>query len=87
MVNAVELYKIIQTAKIPIKTSAASQLKIAIVGGGYAGLSCGYYASKIANTVKIFGLEDAPGMQQSSCASTISVRRSILQLVSRLQTP
>lgn len=78
MIKAVELYKIIQTTKIPIKVSAAAQLKIAIIGSGYAGLSCGYFASKIARTVKIFGLEDAPGMQQSSCASTISVSTWLL---------
>ena len=68
-----DLHKLMQTARKSFATVSGGSLKIAIVGGGYAGLACAYYGCKIANTIKIFGLEDSPGVQKSSSASTISV--------------
>ena len=37
-------------------------------------MACAYYGCNYAQTVKVFGLEDSPGEQRSSSASTISVR-------------
>jgi ribulose 1,5-bisphosphate synthetase/thiazole synthase len=48
-----------------------SPFRVAIVGGGYAGLSCAFFASKFADTVQLFGLEPLPG--EGVCASTVSV--------------
>ena len=71
-----ELHRLVQIAKNSLPTVNRLPLKIAIVGSGYAGLACGYYGCKVADTVAIFGLEESPGVQKSSCASTISVRSS-----------
>lgn len=74
MTAATEVHRLIQVAKTSLPIGNRKSLKIAIVGSGYAGLACGYYGCKVADTIKIFGLEDSPGMQKSSSASTISVR-------------
>ena len=74
MVAVSELHRLVQIAKNSLPIVNRQPLKIAIVGSGYAGLACGYYGCKVADTVAIFGLEESPGVQKSSCASTISVR-------------
>lgn len=70
---ASDLYKIIQAVKKSVPSGTQSNLRIAIIGGGYSGLACGHFCSKVAATVNIFGLEDSPGEQKGTSASTISV--------------
>jgi hypothetical protein len=72
-VMASELYKIVQAVKKSVSSGTRSKLRIAIIGGGYSGLACGHFCSKVADTVNIFGLEDSPGEQKGTSASTISV--------------
>lgn len=72
-VMAADLYKIVQAVKRSVNSSTRTKLRIAIVGGGYSGLACGHFCSKVADTVNIFGLEDSPGDQKGTSASTISV--------------
>lgn len=61
IVTMSELFKIVQTVRRLNPDTSIGGLKIAIVGSGYAGLACGFYSSKVANTVTIFGLEESPG--------------------------
>lgn len=72
-VMASELYKVVQAIKKSVSSGTGSKLRIAIIGGGYSGLACGHFCSKVAGTVNIFGLEDSPGEQKGTSASTISV--------------
>jgi predicted NAD/FAD-binding protein len=72
-VMATELYKIVQALKKSVSSGTRSKLRVAIIGGGYSGLACGHFCSKVADTVNIFGLEDSPGQQKGTSASTISV--------------
>lgn len=71
-----ELFKIVQAIRRLNPDIGVSRLKIAIIGGGYAGLACAHYSSKVANMVTIFGLENSPGEQDGTSASTISVKSS-----------
>ena len=76
IVTMSQLFKIVQTIRRLNPDTSVGGLKIAIVGSGYAGLACGFYSSKVANSVTIFGLEDSPGEQKGTSASTISVKSS-----------
>lgn len=71
--RAAELFKLIEAVRKPAPLPSGGSLRIAIVGSGYAGLACAYFGCNVADTVKIFGLEDSPGVQRGSSASTISV--------------
>ncbi|OQX85036.1 MAG: hypothetical protein B6D63_03125 [Candidatus Latescibacteria bacterium 4484_7] len=44
-----------------VKTKASKKQKVAVVGGGPAGLSCAYYAAKLGYAVTIFEKEKALG--------------------------
>ena len=74
IVSMSELFKIVQASRRLNPDSGLRSLKIAIIGSGYAGLACGHYSSKVAATVTIFGLENSPGEQSGTCASTVSVK-------------
>ena len=74
MAEASEMHRLLQVAKSSLPILNQRPMRIAIVGSGYAGLACAYYGCKVADTLAIFGLEDSPGVQKSTCASTISVR-------------
>ena len=57
-------------------TDPSPPLKIAIIGGGYAGLACGYHAQKllmdVPHTLDFYGREDHPGQVCISSASAVS---------------
>jgi hypothetical protein len=68
----------ITTRRLTMSSSPTDPLplKIAIVGGGYAGLACGYHAQKllanVPHTLDFYGREDYPGQVCVSSASAVS---------------
>lgn len=76
IVTMSELFKIVQAIRRLNQDTGVGRLKIAIIGSGYAGLACAHYSSKVAHMVTIFGLENSPGEQDGTSASTISVKSS-----------
>ena len=57
-------------------TAPLLPLKIAIIGGGYAGLACGYHAQKllanVPHVLDVYGREEYPGQVCVSSASAVS---------------